>query len=329
MILIGGQAIMRRLIFLYIVYLLFNLEISHMPLSHKEAVITTKVLSEALPYLQKFSGKTIVVKYGGNAMTDDTLKNSFARDMVMLKLIGINPIVVHGGGPQIGEVLEKLNIKSEFINGMRVTTTETMDVVEMVLGGLVNKDIVNLINQNGGKAIGLTGKDGQLLHAKKLKVTKKTPDMQQPEIIDIGHVGEVTRVNTQVLDMLSQSDFIPVIAPIGVDADGTSYNINADLVAGKVAEVLRAEKLILLTNISGLQDKSGEVLTGLSTQQVDDLIEDGTIYGGMLPKIQCALDAVHAGVTSAHIIDGRVPNSTLLELFTDEGVGTLITNRKA
>ena len=300
-----------------------------MPLSHQEAVITTKVLSEALPYLQKFSGKTIVVKYGGNAMTDDTLKNSFARDMVMLKLIGINPIVVHGGGPQIGEVLEKLNIKSEFVNGMRVTTTETMDVVEMVLGGLVNKDIVNLINQNGGKAIGLTGKDGQLLQAKKLTVTKKSPDMQQPEIIDIGHVGEVTRVNTQVLDMLSHSDFIPVIAPIGVDAEGTSYNINADLVAGKVAEVLRAEKLILLTNISGLQDKSGEVLTGLSTQEVDDLIEDGTIYGGMLPKIQCALDAVHAGVTSAHIIDGRVPNSTLLELFTDEGVGTLITNRKA
>ncbi|MFT5136919.1 MAG: acetylglutamate kinase [Arenicella sp.] len=299
-----------------------------MPLSHKEAVITTKVLSEALPYLQKFSGKTIVVKYGGNAMTDDTLKNSFARDMVMLKLIGINPIVVHGGGPQIGEVLAKLNIESEFVNGMRVTTSETMDVVEMVLGGLVNKDIVNLINQNGGKAIGLTGKDGQLLQAKKLTVTKKSPDMQQPEIIDIGHVGEVTRVNTQVLDMLSHSDFIPVIAPIGVDAEGTSYNINADLVAGKVAEVLRAEKLILLTNISGLQDKSGEVLTGLSTQQVDDLIEDGTIYGGMLPKIQCALDAVHGGVTSAHIIDGRVPNSTLLELFTDEGVGTLITNRK-
>lgn len=300
-----------------------------MPLSRKEAVITTKVLSEALPYLQKFSGKTIVVKYGGNAMTDDTLKNSFARDMVMLKLIGINPIVIHGGGPQIGEMLEKLNIQSDFINGMRVTTTEAMDVVEMVLGGQVNKDIVNLINQNGGKAIGLTGKDGQLLHAKKMHVTKQSPDMQQPEIIDLGHVGEVTRVNTQVLDMLSQSDFIPVIAPIGVDADGASYNINADLVAGKVAEVLRAEKLILLTNISGLQDKSGEVLTGLSTQEVDDLIADGTIYGGMLPKIQCALDAVHAGVTSAHIIDGRVPNSTLLELFTDEGVGTLITNRKA
>lgn len=300
-----------------------------MPLSRKEAVITTKVLSEALPYLQKFSGKTIVVKYGGNAMTDETLKNSFARDMVMLKLIGINPIVIHGGGPQIGEMLEKLNIKSEFINGMRVTTTEAMDVVEMVLGGQVNKDIVNLINQNGGKAIGLTGKDGQLLHAKKLHVTRQTSDMLAPEIIDIGHVGEVTRVNTQVLDMLSQSDFIPVIAPIGVDADGASYNINADLVAGKVAEVLRAEKLILLTNISGLQDKNGEVLTGLSTQEVDNLIADGTIYGGMLPKIQCALDAVHAGVTSAHIIDGRVPNSTLLELFTDEGVGTLITNRKA
>jgi acetylglutamate kinase len=300
-----------------------------MPLSRKEAVITTKVLSEALPYLQKFSGKTIVIKYGGNAMTDETLKNSFARDMVMLKLIGINPIVVHGGGPQIGEVLAKLNIKSEFVDGMRVTTTETMDVVEMVLGGLVNKDIVNLINQNGGKAIGLTGKDGQLLHAKKLLVTKQSPDMQQPEIIDIGHVGEVTRVNTQVLDMLSQSDFIPVIAPIGVDAEGASYNINADLVAGKVAEVLRAEKLILLTNISGLQDKSGEVLTGLTTKEVDALIADGTIYGGMLPKIQCALDAVHAGVTSAHIIDGRVPTATLLELFTDEGVGTLITNRKA
>ena len=300
-----------------------------MPLTRKEAVITTKVLSEALPYLQKFSGKTIVIKYGGNAMTDETLKNSFARDVVMLKLIGINPIVVHGGGPQIGEVLEKLNIKSEFIDGMRVTTSETMDVVEMVLGGLVNKDIVNLINQNGGKAIGLTGKDGQLLHAKKLQVTKQSPDMQQPEIIDIGHVGEVTRVNTQVLDMLSQSDFIPVIAPIGVDAEGASYNINADLVAGKVAEVLRAEKLILLTNISGLQDKKGEVLTGLTTQEVDELIADGTIYGGMLPKIQCALDAVHAGVTSAHIIDGRVPNATLLELFTDEGVGTLITNRKA
>lgn len=299
-----------------------------MPLSRDRAVNTATVLSEALPYLQRFVGKTIVVKYGGNAMIDEQLKNSFARDMVMLKLIGINPIVVHGGGPQIGDLLTKLNIESRFINGMRVTTSETMDVVEMVLGGLVNKDIVNLINQNGGKAIGLTGKDGQLLHARKLKVTQLSPDLQQPEIIDIGHVGEVARINTQVLDMLTNSDFIPVIAPIGVGEDGASYNINADLVAGKVAEVLRAEKLILLTNIAGLMDKNGDILTGLTTQQVDELIADGTIYGGMLPKIQCALDAVHAGVTSAHIIDGRVAHSTLLELFTDDGVGTLITNRR-
>jgi acetylglutamate kinase len=289
-----------------------------MPLSRDSAMNTAKVLSEALPYLQRFVGKTIVVKYGGNAMIDEDLKNSFARDMVMLKLIGINPIVVHGGGPQIGDLLNKLNIESKFVNGMRVTTGETMDVVEMVLGGLVNKDIVNLINQNGGKAIGLTGKDGQLLHAKKLHVTKSSPELEKPEIIDIGHVGEVSRINTQVLDMLTNSDFIPVIAPIGVGEDGASYNINADLVAGKVAEVLRAEKLILLTNIAGL-----------ITKQVDDLIADGTIYGGMLPKIQCALDAVHAGVTSAHIIDGRVAHSTLLELFTDEGVGTLITNRRS
>ncbi|MAY15223.1 MULTISPECIES: acetylglutamate kinase [Oceanospirillaceae] len=300
-----------------------------MPLSRDSAMNTAKVLSEALPYLQRFVGKTIVVKYGGNAMIDEDLKNSFARDMVMLKLIGINPIVVHGGGPQIGDLLNKLNIESKFVNGMRVTTGETMDVVEMVLGGLVNKDIVNLINQNGGKAIGLTGKDGQLLHAKKLHVTKSSPELEKPEIIDIGHVGEVSRINTQVLDMLTNSDFIPVIAPIGVGEDGASYNINADLVAGKVAEVLRAEKLILLTNIAGLMDKEGKVLTGLSTKQVDDLIADGTIYGGMLPKIQCALDAVHAGVTSAHIIDGRVAHSTLLELFTDEGVGTLITNRRS
>ncbi|MFC3678511.1 acetylglutamate kinase [Bacterioplanoides pacificum] len=299
-----------------------------MPLPRKAAMHTAQILSEALPYLQRFVGKTIVVKYGGNAMIDEELKNSFARDMVMLKLIGINPIVVHGGGPQIGELLDKLNIESRFINGMRVTTSETMDVVEMVLGGLVNKDIVNLINQNGGKALGLTGKDGQLLHAKKLKVSHNTPDMQQPEIIDIGHVGEVAHINTQVLDMLTQSDFIPVIAPIGVGEDGASYNINADLVAGKVAEVLQAEKLILLTNIAGLMDKEGKILTGLTTEQVDALIADGTIYGGMLPKIQCALDAVHAGVTSAHIIDGRVSHSTLLELFTDEGVGTLITNAR-
>jgi acetylglutamate kinase len=261
-------------------------------------------------------------------MIDDELKNSFARDMVMLKLVGINPILVHGGGPQIGDLLEKLNIESRFVDGMRVTTSETMDVVEMVLGGLVNKDIVNLINQNGGKAIGLTGKDGQLLHARKLHVKKNSPELSKAEIIDIGHVGEVAHINTAVLDMLTDSDFIPVIAPIGVGDDGASYNINADLVAGKVAEVLKAEKLILLTNIAGLMDKEGKILTGLTTKQVDELIEDGTIYGGMLPKIQCALDAVHAGVNSAHIIDGRVAHSTMLELFTDEGVGTLITNRR-
>lgn len=299
-----------------------------MPLSRENALNASKVLSEALPYLQRFVGKTIVVKYGGNAMIDNDLERSFARDMVMLKMIGINPIVVHGGGPQIGELLEKLNIESRFINGMRVTTSETMDVVEMVLGGQVNKQIVNLINQNGGKAIGLTGKDGQLLRARKLHVTQMSPELQKPEIIDIGHVGEVESVNTEVLDMLTKSNFIPVIAPIGVGEDGASYNINADLVAGKVAEFLKAEKLLLLTNIPGLMDKAGKVLTGLTTQQVDALIADGTIYGGMLPKIQCALDAVHAGVTSAHIIDGRVAHATLLELFTDEGVGTLITNSR-
>ncbi|WP_417228082.1 acetylglutamate kinase [Amphritea sp.] len=298
-----------------------------MPLSRKEAINTANVLSEALPYIQQFSGKTVVIKYGGNAMIDEKLKDSFARDIVMMKLIGIHPIVVHGGGPQIGELLDKLSIESHFVNGMRVTDAKTMDVVEMVLGGMVNKDIVGLINRNGGKAIGLTGKDGMLLGARKLKVKHKSPEMSAPEIIDIGHVGEVDHVNTKVLDMLSNSDFIPVIAPIGVGSDGASYNINADLVAGKVAEVLQAEKLILLTNINGLLDKEGNVLTGLTTQEVDELIEDGTIYGGMLPKIDCALSAVKCGVNSAHIIDGRVEHACILELFTDEGVGTLITNQ--
>ena len=298
-----------------------------MPLTRSAAMNIANVLSEALPYIQRFAGTTVVIKYGGNAMIDDTLKNSFARDIVMMKLIGINPIVVHGGGPQIGELLNKLSIESHFVNGMRVTDSKTMDVVEMVLGGMVNKDIVGLINRNGGKAIGMTGKDGQLLGARKLQVKHKTPEMEAPEIIDIGHVGEVEHVNTDVLDMLVNSDFIPVIAPIGVGKDGASYNINADLVAGKVAEVLQAEKLILLTNIAGLLDKEGNILTGLTTEQVDGLIEDGTIYGGMLPKIDCALSAVNAGVTSAHIIDGRVEHSCLLEIFTDEGVGTLITNQ--
>lgn len=293
----------------------------------EHAIEVVKVLSEALPYIQRFSGKTIVIKYGGNAMTDEALKASFARDMVLMKEVGINPVVVHGGGPQIGELLEKLKIESRFVNGMRVTDEETMDVVEMVLGGLVNKEIVSLINQAGGKAVGLTGKDGGLIQATKLKVTHKTPEMTAPEIIDIGHVGEVAEVQTDVVDMLVQRDFIPVIAPIGVDEQGRSYNINADLVAGKVAEALGAEKLMLLTNIAGLLDKNGDILTGLSTAQVDELIEDGTIYGGMLPKIGCALSAVKHGVVSSHIIDGRVPHATLLEIFTDAGVGTLITNQ--
>jgi acetylglutamate kinase len=299
-----------------------------MTLNRDSAMNVAKVLTEALPYIQRFAGKTLVIKYGGNAMIDEELKNSFARDIVLMKTVGINPIVVHGGGPQIGDLLNKLNIESRFVNGMRVTDSATMDVVEMVLGGLVNKDIVGLINSNGGKAIGLTGKDGQLIKAKKLKVEHQTPEMTAPEIIDIGHVGEVDSIDTQLLDILTNSDFIPVIAPIGVGRrSGSSYNINADLVAGKVAEVLKAEKLILLTNIEGLLDKQGNVLTGLSTTQVDELIEDGTIHGGMLPKIGCALSAVNQGVTSAHIIDGRVPHATLLEIFSDDaGVGTLISN---
>lgn len=298
-----------------------------MPLNRREAMMTAEVLSTAVPYIQRFAGKTIIIKYGGNAMIDEKLKNSFARDIVMMKLIGLNPVVVHGGGPQIGDLLNQLNIESHFINGMRVTDSKTMDVVEMVLGGMVNKEIVGLINRNGGKAIGMTGKDGNLIGASKLRVKHKRPEMEAPEIIDIGHVGEVESVNTDVLQMLTDSDYIPVIAPIGVGKDGASYNINADLVAGKVAEVLKAEKLILLTNIEGLMDKDGKVLTGLSTEQVDALIEDGTIYGGMLPKIGCALNAVKAGVNSAHIIDGRVEHSCLLEIFTDEGVGTLISNQ--
>jgi acetylglutamate kinase len=297
-----------------------------MPLQRDAAAEVAKVLAEALPYIRRFSGKTLVVKYGGNAMESDELKTSFARDIVLMKAVGINPVVVHGGGPQIGDLLQRLNIESHFVDGMRVTDAATMDVVEMVLGGQVNKDIVNLINQHGGSAIGLTGKDAGLIRAKKLKVTRQTPEMTQPEIIDIGHVGEVVSVNVELLNMLVAGDFIPVIAPIGVGEDGESYNINADLVAGKVAEALQCEKLMLLTNIAGLMDKQGKVLTGLSTAQVDALIADGTIYGGMLPKIRCALEAVQGGVHSAHIIDGRVPNAVLLEIFTDSGVGTLISN---
>lgn len=300
-----------------------------MSLNKKSALDFAQVLNEALPYLQHFTGKTIVVKFGGNAMVDEALKNNFARDIILMKLVGINPVVVHGGGPQIGKLLEKLNIESRFVDGMRVTDSETMDVVEMVLGGTVNKQIVNLINQNGGRAVGVTGKDGLLLQAKKLHHQKKySSDAYTSEIIDTGHVGEVQNVNTDVIDMLLNTDFIPVIAPIGVDKNGTSYNINADLVAGKIAESLKAEKIILMTNISGLQDKKGQLLSGISTLEVKELIANGTIYGGMLPKINCALEAVKSGVKSAHIIDGRVPHALLLEIFSDTGVGTLITNLK-
>lgn len=297
-----------------------------MTLNRADAAHVAEVLSEALPYIRRFVGKTLVIKYGGNAMESEELKTGFARDIVLMKAVGINPVVVHGGGPQIADLLQRLNIKSEFISGMRVTDGQTMDVVEMVLGGQVNKEIVNLINSHGGSAIGLTGKDARLIQARKLQVTHQDKDMLQPEIIDIGQVGEVASVNTDLLNMLVQGDFIPVIAPIGVGPNGESYNINADLVAGKVAEALHAEKLMLLTNIAGLMDKQGNVLTGLNTAQVDELIADGTIYGGMLPKIRCALDAVQGGVSAAHIIDGRVPHAVLLEIFTDHGVGTLITN---
>jgi acetylglutamate kinase len=291
---------------------------------YKNANDIASVLTEALPYIQRFNGKTIVIKYGGNAMADDKLKNGFARDVVLMKLVGMNPVVVHGGGPQIGDLLKRIGKKSEFVKGMRVTDSETMDIVEMVLGGQVNKEIVNLINTHGGAAVGLTGKDGDLIHARKMVFTRNEPEMKAPEIIDIGHVGEVEKIDTAVVDMLIQGNFIPVVAPIGVGDDGQSYNINADLVAGKLAEVLTAEKLIMLTNTAGLLDSQNEVLTGLSVDDVDRLIEDNVIVGGMLPKIRSALDAVHNGVISAHIIDGRVEHAVLLEIFTDHGVGTLI-----
>ena len=299
-----------------------------MSLNKEAALNIAKVLTEALPYIQRFTGKTIVVKFGGNAMVDPALHESFARDVVLMKLVGMNPVVVHGGGPQIGSLLAKLNIHTEFVNGMRVTDAQTMDVVEMVLGGSVNKEIVASINRNGGKAIGVSGKDGQLIRARKLTVTRHSEELNASEIIDIGHVGEVDQIDTEVLRVILGSDFIPVIAPIGADAEGCTYNINADLVAGKLAQVLQAEKLMLLTNVAGLMDKQGEVLTGLGTSQVDSLIADGTIAGGMLPKIACALDAVKSGVASAHIIDGRVPHAVLLEIFTHEGIGTLITDRR-
>ena len=278
-------------------------------------------LAEALPYIKRFFDKTIVIKYGGNAMTDPHLKECFASDVVLLKLVGMNPVVVHGGGPQIDEMLEKLGKKGEFIQGMRVTDEETMDIVEMVLGGQVNKEIVNLVNRHGGKAVGLTGQDGNFIHAHKLLMENKD---KPNEMIDIGQVGEITAIDPSIINFLDSGDFIPVIAPIGVGINGDTFNINADVVAGKLAEILGAEKLIMLTNTPGVLDKKGKLLTGLTPKQIDKLVEEGTLSGGMLPKISSALDAARSGVKSVHIIDGRVEHALLLEVLTDEGVGTLI-----
>ena len=283
---------------------------------------TAQILTEALPYIQKFHGQTVVIKYGGNAMIDERLKNNFARDVVLMKLVGINPIIVHGGGPQIGDLLHKLGIESKFVGGMRITDADTMDVVQMVLGGLVNKEIVSLINTHGGRAVGITGKDGGLLKAQKLSA--HTVDKDTEEFVDIGQVGEVTEVNVDVLETLTESQFIPVIAPIGVGGDGESYNINADIVAGKVAEALVASKLVLLTNTPGILDAEQNTLSGLSKADVESLISEGIINEGMLPKVECALSAVSSGVQSVQIIDGRVPHALLLEIFTDSGVGTQI-----
>jgi acetylglutamate kinase len=295
-----------------------------MALDAQAATQVAHVLTESLPYIRRFAGKTMVIKYGGHAMENDELKSSFARDIVLMKLVGFNPVIVHGGGPQISQLLKRIGKESRFVDGMRVTDSETMDVVEMVLGGLVNKEIVNNVNRHGGRAVGLTGKDGDLIHARKLTITRKSPELEAPEIIDIGHVGEVASIEPTIIKTLIKDDFIPIIAPIGVGKDGQSYNINADLVAGKIAEVLHAEKLLLLTDTIGVLDKEGALLTGLDARRVQTLIDDGTIHGGMLPKIACALDAVRAGVKAAHIIDGRIEHAVLVELFTDAGIGTLI-----
>ena len=292
-----------------------------MSTSHAAAKDKAKILSEALPYIQRFHGKTIVIKYGGNAMVEENLKHGFARDVVLLKLVGMNPVVVHGSDPQIDDMLKRVGKQGEFIQGMRVTDAETMDLVEMVLGGSVNKDIVNLINRHGGKAVGLTGKDGAFIRARKMLMADRET---AGKWINIGQVGEIELIDPSLIALLDTQDFIPVIAPIGVGAEGESYNINADLVAGKLAEILKAEKLILLSNIPGVLDKEGNLLTGLTAQRVDELFADGTISGGMLPKIGSALDAVKKGVKSCHIIDGRVEHALLLEILTDQGVGTLI-----
>ena len=292
----------------------------------QELIAKANVLMEALPWIKRFYGKTIVIKYGGNAMVEERLKEGFARDVILMKYIGMNPVVVHGGGPQIGKVLKAMQIESRFVQGMRVTDSATMDVVEMVLGGKVNKEIVANINRLGGKAVGLTGKDGSLVTARKLEMKTVNPETLTPEILDIGMVGEVERVNPQVIDALEQSHFIPVIAPIGVGLEGETYNINADLVAGRVAGALKAEKLILLTDVEGVKDQQGKLISTIDIRRVPDLINDGTISGGMIPKVNCCVDAVEEGVKKTHIIDGRMEHACLLEIFTDKGVGTAIAN---
>ncbi len=290
----------------------------------EELIGKANVLMEALPWIKRFYGKTIVIKYGGNAMVDEKLKEGFARDIILMKYIGLNPVVVHGGGPQIGKVLEAMKIESQFIQGMRVTDSATMDVVEMVLGGKVNKEIVANINRYGGKAVGITGKDGGLIRARKLEMTAVNPNTLTPEIIDIGMVGEVESVDPTIIGALEENKFIPVIAPIGSGLDGETFNINADLVAGKVAGALKAEKLILLTDIEGVKDKDGRLISTIDIQRVPDLINNGTISGGMIPKINCCVDAIEDGVKKTHIIDGRMEHACLLEIFTDKGIGTAV-----
>lgn len=292
----------------------------------QELINKAKVLTEALPWIKRFYGKTIVIKYGGNAMVEESLKEGFARDVILMKYIGLNPVVVHGGGPQIGQVLDAMGIETRFEQGMRVTDAATMGVVEMVLGGKVNKEIVANINRHGGRAVGLTGKDGDLITARKLEMTKLNPETLTPEIIDIGMVGEVDQVNPQVIEALENNNFIPVIAPVGIGADGRSYNINADLVAGRVAGALKAEKLILLTDVEGVKGKDGELISTIDVRKVPELIKDGTLQGGMIPKTNCCVDAVNAGVVKTHIIDGRMEHACLLEIFTDKGVGTAIAD---
>ena len=288
---------------------------------------TARILVEALPYIQRFHGSTIVIKYGGNAMADESLKRAFARDVILMKVVGMNPIVVHGGGPQIEELLSRLNIDTRFVGGMRVTDEETMDVVQMVLGGLVNKEIVSLINDSGGMAVGVTGKDGNLIRARRMELTETNEGSVGPETIDIGQVGEVESINKAVLESLIDGDFIPVIAPIGVGSNGESLNINADLVASGVAQHIDAEKLVLITNTPGILDENNDPIASLSRKKAASLISQGVIKGGMLPKARCALDAVEGGIQSAHIIDGRVPHALLLEVLTDRGIGTLIGER--